>query len=52
MFIAVPAASASQALDILSGLGETAWVLEEIQLADGEQQVIIADKTSGCADLG
>ncbi len=41
MIIAVPAATADQALDILTALGETAWKLGEIQQADGAEQVII-----------
>lgn len=41
MVIAVPAAKASQALSILTNLGETAWVLGEIQLANGAHKVVI-----------
>lgn len=41
MVITVPAASANQALEILTGLGETAWVLGEIKPAAGKSQVII-----------
>ncbi|XOD69826.1 MAG: phosphoribosylformylglycinamidine cyclo-ligase [Sodalis sp. (in: enterobacteria)] len=41
MIIVVPASRAFQALDILTNLGETAWILGKIQSTDSKHQVII-----------
>ncbi|PLK58320.1 phosphoribosylformylglycinamidine cyclo-ligase [Candidatus Palibaumannia cicadellinicola] len=41
MLIVVPSSSQKQALSILSNLGETAWVLGEIQQAEGNKKVFI-----------
>lgn len=41
MIIAVPAATAGQALTLLTGMGEIAWKLGEIQASEGGEQVII-----------